>query len=226
MKTQLILLAVAIGALLTSCKKAEGEQAAVSEAKEVTTTTDGTTYPVNLDASTVNWEGAKPTASHTGTIALSDGEIIVNDGQVVGGEFTLDMTSITVTDLEGDMKANLENHLKGNEEGKEDHFFNVEQYPTGKYVITKATALEGDADATHLIYGNLTLRDQTKEVGFKAKVSLSDNAIQVSTPPFTIDRTDWGVNYGSKSIFDNLGDKFINDEIGLTITLAASSSAI
>jgi hypothetical protein len=44
----------------------------------------------------------------------------------------------------------------------------------------------------------------------------------LTSKPFSIDRTKWGVNYGSKSIFDNLGDKFINDDIGLEIELHAS----
>jgi len=38
-----------------------------------------------------------------------------------------------------------------------------------------------------------------------------------------IDRTKWDVNYGSKSLFDNLGDKFISDNIELQIELQAKN---
>lgn len=226
MKQSILFLILALGFSMTSCKKAAGDEAKVADAAAVTAAAAGTSLAVNLTDSKIMWEGAKPTGTHTGTIALTDGEVVVADGKVTGGKFTIDMNSITVTDLEGDSKANLEGHLKGEAEGKEDHFFNVAKYPIGSFEITKATALSNDPTATHLVYGNLMLRDVTKEVGFKANVVISDNSVAVTTPPFTIDRTQWGVNYGSKSVFDNLGDKFVNDEIGLQINLVANKAAM
>jgi polyisoprenoid-binding protein YceI len=225
MKNLLILL-LALGTVtMFSCKKASGEEAKVSEAAAVATSV-GQDIPVNLSSSVVNWEGAKPTGTHTGTISLSEGVVTLKDGEVAGGSFTLDMTSITNTDQEGDMKAGLEAHLKGLAEGKEDHFFNTPVHPTGKFEITKVTELNNDPAASHLVYGNLTLKGIAKEVGFKANVKVDGSSVSVVTPPFTIDRTQWGVNYGSKSVFDDLGDKFVNDEIGLTITLNASKQAM
>ena len=46
----------------------------------------------------------------------------------------------------------------------------------------------------------------------------------IESEAFTIDRTKWGVNYGSKSVFDDLGDKFINDDIELKILVSAKKS--
>ncbi len=210
---------------LFACKQSTGEAAEVSEAAEVAETT-GTTVAVDTDNSVINWEGSKPTGTHVGTINLSEGSVAIADGKVTGGSFVIDMNTITDTDLEGDMKVGLENHLKGYSEGKEDHFFDVAKYPTGKFEITKITALSGDEAANSMVYGNLTLKDQTKEVGFKANIDVNGNRVVVTTPQFTINRTDWGVNYGSKSVFDNLGDKFINDEIGLAINLTAGKAAM
>jgi len=222
----LLLLMLALGTItMFSCKKASGEEAKVSEAAAVATSV-GQDIPVNISSSVVNWEGAKPTGTHTGTISLSEGVVTLKDGRVAGGSFVLDMTSITNTDLEGDMKAGLEGHLKGLAEGKEDHFFNTPVHPTGKFAITKVTNLENDATATNLVYGNLTLKGITKEIGFKANIKVNGSSVSVTTPPFTIDRTQWGVNYGSKSVFDDLGDKFVNDEIGLSIELNASKQAM
>ena len=222
----LLLLILALGTItMFSCKKASGDQAKVAEAAEVATSV-GQDIPVNLSSSVVNWEGAKPTGTHTGTISLSEGVVTLKDGAVAGGSFILDMTSITNSDQEGDMKAGLEGHLKGLAEGKEDHFFNTPVHPTGKFAITKVTKLNNDAAASHLVYGNLTLKGITKEVGFKANIKVDGASVSVETPPFTIDRTQWGVNYGSKSIFDDLGDKFVNDEVGLRITLNASKQVM
>jgi len=54
----------------------------------------------------------------------------MEDGKLIGGEFTADMTSINVTDLEGDSKEKLTGHLRS------DDFFGVETHKTAKFVIT------------------------------------------------------------------------------------------
>ena len=106
-------------AFTTSCKKAEGEKASVSAAAEVQVST-GVTLPVDLGASVVNWEGAKPTGKHNGTISLSSGEVTIDGMTITGGSFVLDMNTISNSDLEGGKKAGLEAHLKGTAEGKEE----------------------------------------------------------------------------------------------------------
>lgn len=206
-----------------SCKQSEGTKAETSEAAEAAATA-GVDYTVNTSASSVMWEGTKPAGAHTGTLDVSSGMLSIEDGNITGGEFVLDMTSITVTDLDGDAKADLEGHLKGSSEENQDHFFNVATHPTGKFVITKVTKLMGNANATHMVYGNLTLKGITKEVGFNATVSVDDQKVEVATPKFTIDRTEWGIKYGSKKFFDDLKDKFINDDMGIEIKLVATNT--
>ena len=204
---------------MTSCKDSEGTKAEVSSKGEVAKAT-GVTMGVDVANSKVLWEGTKPTGSHNGSVNVSGGSVSVKDGKVTGGNFTLDMNSITCLDLEGDSKAGLEGHLKGTAEAeKDDHFFNVKKYPTATFEITKVTGLAGNVDANSLVYGNLTMKDQTKQVNFKANINTDGNMVRVSTSKFTIDRTKWNVTYGSKSIFDDLKDKFVNDEIGLQIEL-------
>ena len=224
MKNLIFLLSIT-GLVLMSCKGPEGEKAAVSEAAEVAVAS-GKTVVISTDDSSIGWVGSKPTGTHTGTIGLSQGSVTVQDGRITGGTFIIDMNSITVTDLEGGKKAGLEGHLKGFSEGKEDHFFNVAKYPTGKFEISKIVTLDGDEEANSTVYGNLTIRDITKEVGFRANIEVSGERVNVTSPQFTIDRTQWGVNYGSQSVFDNLGDKFINDEIALSLNITGGQAAI
>jgi len=203
-----------------ACKQSTGEKATVTEAKEVVqSAVKGMTYNVDLGTSNVSWTGSKKVGSgHTGTINLSSGSIHSNNGELTGGEFILDMNSITNTDMAaGQGKEKLEGHLKNAD------FFDVEKFNTAKFAITKVTALDGDAAATHMVYGNLTIKDMTKEIGFKAKVSQSNGAINVSTPKFSIDRTDFNVKYGSSSFFDLAKDKIINNEVDLQITLSAKA---
>lgn len=224
---KIILFGAFISALaVISCKNnPEGQAAEVAEASEAASA-DGVIYQVNPATTMVMWEGAKPTGKHNGTIQVSSGKIAVKDGIISGGSFSMDMNSIANLDLEGDYKKSLEDHLKGTASGKEDDFFNVVKYPSANFEITKVTPLVNDTEGTHLIYGNLTLKDVTKEVGFKASVSNIDGKIVVVTPQFTINRTDWGIKYGSASFFDNLADKAIDDKIGLKISLNAAQTEV
>ena len=217
------LLALALAVSVAACKKDKGEAAETSDAGKANKVESTASYKVNTDASKVMWEGYKPTGTHNGTVNVSEGVVGISEGKLATGKFSLDMNSIVSLDLSGDEKAYLESHLKGMEDEKADDFFNVKKYPTSTFEITKVVDLAGDPDANSMVYGNLTIKDQTHQIGFKAKVEVADGAVSVSTPKFNIDRTKWNVKYGSKSIFDNLGDKFINDEIGLSITLAANN---
>ncbi|MDF1695214.1 MAG: YceI family protein [Saprospiraceae bacterium] len=208
--------------MFVACKNApKGEEAKVSDTAGTVSKAEGKNYTVDTNVSKVMWEGFKPTSSHNGTVGLSSGTVIVNGEAVVGGSFTLDMNTITVLDLEGGKKDYLESHLKGLGDDNADDFFNVKKYPTAKYEITKVTKKEGDPTGNALVYGNLTLRDQTKEVGFKANIDMADGMVRVSTDQFKIDRTQWGIQYNSATFFENLKNKAINNEMGLKINLVA-----
>jgi len=216
-----LLMAFLLIGFVSSCKKDTAEKATVGAAKEVAKAT-GITYTVDKTYSKVHWVGSKPTGTHTGTIDVSSGTVTVNDDKVTAGTFTMDMNTITSTDLEGDSKASIEGHLKGTRSPEEkSDFFDVADYPTAKFELTKTTNLANDPDATHLVYGNLTMKGVTKEIGFKANIGISENGVTVNTPEFAIDRTDWGIKFMSKTFVEGLKEKFINDEIKISIKLKA-----
>ena len=221
MKKQILntLAVVALIAGTVSCKGDKTNETDATEAKEVATVVDAMKFTVDTSASTIDWVGSKPTENHTGTINIESGVVKVA-GDKITGTFLIDMTSITVTDLEGKGKASLEGHLKGQADGKEDHFFNVAKYPTAAFEVTGVTEKEGKK----MMQGNLTIRDQKKNIEFPVTYSVDGANMTLTSEPFTIDRTNWGVNYGSKSIFDNLGDKFISDDIQLTVKLQATKA--
>lgn len=204
---------------LSSCKNTP-EAAATQEAQPVAEAA-GKTYTVVPTASKVLWTGSKPTGKHNGTFPVGEGTLTVENGMVTSGSFTLNMANLTVDDLTGDDKQSLETHLKGTgADGKED-FFNVTQFPTAKFEVTKVTGLANDKEGNALVYGNLTLLNVTKEVNFKANINIMDNNVTVSTPVFKINRTDWGLKYKSKS-FEAVKDKFIDDEVELQVNLNAA----
>ncbi len=209
-----------VGLALIACKD-KAKEAETSEAKEaVVAETTAEKYVVNVAESTIEWKGFKPTGTHNGTINIENGVLSVDAGKLNSGTFLIDMQSIAVLDLEGDYKTDLENHLKGTVDGKEDHFFNVDKFPTAAFELTGTEVVEGKTNLS----GNLTLKGIKNNVTFPVNVTTEGDMMTLSSETFTIDRTKWGVNYGSKSIFDNLGDKFINDEMELKITVKAKKA--
>lgn len=216
---------LALGLMVSSCKKKPSGDAAKTGAaagEAATATANAKAYAVNAANSKVLWVGSKPTGSHNGSIKISEGSLSVDGGNIVSGNFTLDMNSITVLDLKaGEGKEDLEAHLKGLEDEKADHFFNVKKYPTGKFVITKVEASTAGDGSTHNITGDLTIKDKTKSITFPAMVAVVGDKVTAVSPSFKINRTEWGVNFMSKSVFADLKDKFIDDEIALNIQVEA-----
>lgn len=174
---------------------------------------------LNTEESKVNWMGKKPTGEHKGYVKLSSGELIFEGNEVKGGSFVMDMNSITDLDLQDEATRNkLVNHLKSAD------FFDVQKFPTSKFVITsveKQKNTETSPKTTHRIEGDLTVKGVTKKISFDASINLLNGKFTASTPPFTINRTEWGVNYQSKSIFSGLVDQFIYDDITLSIDLVS-----
>lgn len=220
---------VALIIVATSCTpEPKGDKAEVADAvsSEQIQAAKGTAVAVNTEASTINWTGTKVGGQHTGTIAISEGELMVDGDNVTGGSFTMDMNTITVTDLEGGKKGSLEAHLKGSDDKKKDDFFNVKDYPTATFQITGAEAVEGNEAVSHKITGNLTMKDITKSITFDALISVADGVVKATAPAFTIDRTLWKIMYNSKQILsaDKIKEGFIHDEFSLAITLEAGTA--
>ncbi len=187
----------------------KAEDAAVAEATAVS-------FITNTDKSMIEWKGFKPTGSHNGTIGIANGTVNVNDGAIESGSFTIDMHSIVNTDIpvEKEGNAKIVGHLKSAD------FFDVEKYSNAKFEITGIETSEGKT----MLSGNLTLKDATNNISFPVATEMKDGMMTLTSETFTIDRSKWNVQYGSKSFFDNLGDKFINDDIELKVTLVASKA--
>jgi hypothetical protein len=58
-------------------------------------------------------------------------------------------------------------------------------------------------------------------LNFHATITVDGDVVTLTSETFTINRTQWNVNYSSKSVFDDLKDKFINDDIELKVTVTA-----
>jgi len=164
----------------------------------------------DVEKSTVVWTATKVIGGgHTGTIELSSANLEISGTKIKGGSFSVDMTTMNCTDLDGDMKGNLEGHLKSED------FFAVEKFKTADFKITKVSK---GSNGTFDITGDVTIKGKTVQISFPATVVKSGD-MTTTTAKITLDRTKFDVKYGSNSFFDNLGDKAISNEFTLDVTL-------
>ncbi|MFK5877871.1 MAG: YceI family protein [Flavobacteriaceae bacterium] len=167
---------------------------------------------IDADNSSVNWKGFKPTGEHFGTINISEGAINIEDNKLIGGSFVFDMNTIVDTDMpaENEYNAKLVGHLKSVD------FFDVAKYPTSKFEIT----LVKEVGEKLNVRGNLTIKDVTKNITFTASLSTADGVSTLTSEVLTINRADYNVKYGSKSFFNDLKDKLINDEFEISFVVS------
>ena len=157
---------------------------------------------LNILESSLKWEGKKITGSgHNGSLTFSDSQVKIEDGNIISGVFTVDMTTLTCDDLTADQgKANLEGHLKSND------FFAVEKFNTATLAISSVD----NNNAT----GILTIKD----ISHPIKFTLIKNQ-DVYNASLVFDRSKYDIRFNSGSFFENLGDKLILNEIELTAEL-------
>jgi len=175
-------------------------------------------YKVDASGSQVEWVAKKVTGQHNGVVTLQEGSLEYTDGSLSGGSFVVDMTSIAVLDLEGNMKGKLEGHLKSPD------FFAVEEFPTATFTITKV--IPRGVAGEYKVEGDLTVKGHTQSVKIPViKLEESEAGIKtIEAISLTLDRTDFDVRYGSGTFFSNLGDKTIYDDFELTINVSANKA--
>ena len=163
-------------------------------------------YAGNLDTkgSELKWKASKGAAGfklggHNGKIFFKDGNVKVDDGKLVGGDFTVDMTNFTVDDMSGEWAEKLKTHLKSGD------FFKTDKYPTSNLKIKSVNGKSVTAD--------LTINGKTNEVKFDYKKSGDKYSGKL-----VFNRTKFDMHYNSDK---SLGDKFIHDEVELEFAVKA-----
>lgn len=163
----------------------------------------------------ITWLAKKVTGKHNGSINLKDGTLNVNKGKLEG-TFLIDMTSIQNEDLtDPGYNAKLVGHLKSED------FFNVEKFPVATLKLKDSKLLD-KSKGKYELKADLTIKGITKEVVFPAVVLINGKIVS-AVADIQIDRSKYDVRYGSKSFFENLGDKVIDDIFEIHVQLGSSS---
>lgn len=173
---------------------------------------------LSITESKLQWIG-KPLVGggHEGTINFISGSITTSaSGDITKGEFVLDMNTIRNTDMkpeDGHGGKDLEDHLKSED------FFAVAKYPRANFSILKVIPEPTASDAQRVrVTGLLSIKGITNQIMFPATINRNKESVNVKAE-LTIDRTKWDIIYNSKTIFYDLKDGFISDEIKIVVDL-------
>ena len=146
------------------------------------------TYTLNTTESVINWKGSYSFlfSEHTGTVHFINGALYSSNGNITGGDFSINMTTISNEGfLEG---KGAVGHLRNED------FFDVEKYPLARLVITNVAYYEED-NKLHQVEADFTIKGITKPIKFNAFVNEEKKQM---TARLKLDRTLWGINYNNK----------------------------
>jgi polyisoprenoid-binding protein YceI len=168
--------------------------------------------PFDSERSLVFWTGRNLFNHHTGTIRVSGGGIELRDGTPVHGSVQLDMNSLACTDLtDPALNTMLIAHLR------DDDFFAVARFSQAEFVLADADPIPGARPGipNFQLTGELTMRGVTRPICFPAVIARKSDGTYTAQALIAIDRTEWGVLYGSSRFFARLGEHVVNDHIHL-----------
>jgi len=163
-------------------------------------------YPLDLAECRVSWSGRNLISKHFGTIPITSGYLSFKNGVLTKGIATLDVLGIQCDDLAGtDLHDILIAHLH------DDDFFDAENFPEAFVSLTELDNKVAKAD--------LTLKGQTHEIVIPLASGITPDGRLAAQGTFSIDRTRWGIIYGSQKFFKRLAGHLVHDLIDFELRI-------
>ncbi len=166
-------------------------------------------FSVSAEESQVMWKGEMlGLYSHEGTLGLSEANLMMENGQITGGNFVVDLTTMTPTDEnykeeKGSTPSDLVAHLSSPD------FFNVDSFPTASFTIE---SVEGNTAS-----GTLTVRGKSNPETVENITINDEDGNKVIRGTMTFNRMNYDVSFEMP-----VADKVLADEIQLDIQLMAA----
>lgn len=177
-----------------------------------------TNFKLDESVSVAEWKGyLRNEYFNEGSIAIKSESLVIREGQVKSGSFTIPIASIVNFNLPTEeLKHALVHHLQSPD------FFNMALHPEVKFNITGIASYNGSgenviAGANQLVTGNLTMLGITHSISFPAKIDLNGDNLKVEAK-LKIDRTKWGITYATDPAMPD--DAVIKNDIDLHLKLA------
>jgi polyisoprenoid-binding protein YceI len=172
-------------------------------------------YTINTDASSATWIGRSVAGQHSGTVYISSGELLVDNGKISRGTVRVDVNSLAVTSISN---LKLNSQLTGRLKGKD--FFDTYNHPVA---IFRISSVRHESGSNYTVNGSLTIKGKTQSVRFPAIINHDKKQISVHATVM-VDRTKFNITSGSTDFFNDLGDTAIHNEFEFTLHLVARRS--
>lgn len=150
------------------------------------------------DTSVAEWKGYLKTGYfNEGSIGVESNSLIIEDGKVKSGAFTIPVSSIINFNLPTEeVKHQLVHHLQSPD------FFNMALHPDVTFEITVVAPFSGSGDdvvkdANYQVAGHLTMLGKSNPVTFPARIDISGDSFKMEGK-VRIDRTLWGMTYATE----------------------------
>ncbi len=183
---------------------------------------DDGTYSIIPDQSQVGWTGRNPNSHHFGTVQISGGTLNINNS-AIQGSLMVDMESIENINLAGnELQQVLISHLKS------DDFFFIDAFPAARLEI-RGGRFNQEAYPTLPnceLSGTLDLRGVQNDLNFKATLAKGMDGYLHLSAHFDMDRTLWGIIYGSSRYYEHLGMHTVFDHISLELQVVAQKQTV
>lgn len=165
------------------------------------------TYKIDNTKSSIEWTGKKVNGAHHGTISIKEGYLRFEQDQLTNGRITIDVTTIKVLDISDPLtNAQVTGHLVSCD------FFDADEYPEACFDILSVSGTG--------VQGDLTIKGLTHSVCFDAKIE-QNSVLVIATGRIVVDRTRYGMKFRSGSFFKDLGDRLIDNDFILQVSVFA-----
>ena len=141
-------------------------------------------YTLDTAKSKLHWHCA-----HYGFMKFKKGTILLEKEQPIGATFTIDMTSVTNTDIDNKLlQGTLQNVLKSIE------FFNTKVFPESHFESHSIIKIDQNK---YKITGDFIIFETGICSDFEGTIEIKNDTLYFNTKTIILDRTDWGIYYGS-----------------------------
>jgi len=230
MKKVLITIVLAISFLFVACNNGsksdntgtknpvQVEKNIGEKAKDKEQQPKGTNKYVVASNSKVTWIGSGPLDKNNGTLDITEGSLLVANGVIKSANFTINMRSVKVLNLNANGNESLAEHLRSSD------FFFASKFPEASFEMTSIKEyVKNETDKlkienpTHIVTGNLAIKKIPHSIEFPASIIIDDGKITAKAS-FNINRLKWNVLYGNDKL---MGDMFISPTVNVGFDITA-----
>lgn len=159
------------------------------------------THTLSTENNTLTWQGKAALGSYApeGTLKIKDAKIQVVNSKLQTLDIVVDMTSLYQENTQ------LTGHLRSKD------FFYVKKYKTAVFTLSEPIDI---TNTESILKGSMTIKETTNTEQIRASISINDQKISIQFNHI-MDRTKYGINYNSPSIFKSLKENVIADDFTL-----------